>query len=114
MKINFEIENRRIWSFLGLIVVGVFAYFQAIGYLIPGFKLIFYVNPEIGNIANIGLMWVPVIAYLLIGTVIAFIVNIFKKERLKSFGEDGLIYYLFVGFCLGLAMGIFFFMALLN
>lgn len=94
MKI--EIENRRIWSFLGFVALAVFTYFQMIGYIIPGMRAMRLLKSGTVNISHIGLVWVPIIAYLLFGTATCLLIGAFKK--LRSFREGGLILCFILGF----------------
>jgi hypothetical protein len=89
MSENIVIPKRSVWSVLGLLLLGSFTYLQAIGYVIPGLRAIFNLKNETIQITDIGLIWVPIITYILIAAMICLTVNIFKK--LKSYQEKGLI-----------------------
>ncbi len=108
-RLNISVPWRSIWSTLGLITLFLFGWFQAVGYLVPGFKEISSFQDETATINDAGLMWVPVISYLLISTVVCVAVNIFKP--LKKFGDkgliEGLVRGLAVGFSVGFAVGFF-------
>jgi hypothetical protein len=100
MNKNIVIPKRSVWSVLGLLLLGSFTYLQAIGYVIPGLRMIFNLKKETIQITDIGLIGVPIITYILIATMICLTVNIFKK--LKSYRENGLIGGLIVGLIGGL------------
>lgn len=102
IHMNFVIPKRSIWSFFALLGSIIFTYFQAIGYLLPGYQEIANLNENL-SINDLGLMWVPVIMYLLIGLNVSLFVNIFKK--LKRFEEKGLIGALTFGLIVGLIGG---------
>jgi hypothetical protein len=104
MKINLVIPERSIWSFVGLLMMGTFTWFQTIWFLIPGFKEIYSLGPEtINNKAVVGMIWFPIIAYILIIITVGLCINIFKS--LKDF-EDDLAGYFIVGLSVGLVIGI--------
>jgi hypothetical protein len=104
MKVHVEIPNRSIWSLVSLLFVGAFTYLQAVGYLIPGFHEIISLKRETTSISQIGLVWVPIITYVLISTMICFTWRIFKS--LKELGEDGLIMNLMVNLVVGMPLSI--------
>ena len=91
-----KISKRSIWSLIGLVILGVFTWFQTVGYLIPGFQEISSLNPKTIRITNLNLILVPIITYALAATMICLAVNIFKKvTKLKICKKD---YDLILGF----------------
>jgi len=98
------IPMRSIWSSLIALAILGFTYIQVIGYIIPGFEEIFKLTKESTTIENVGLMWVPVISYILICGFICMIVRIFKD--LKPYKEKGLIWGLIGGLIWGLIWGL--------
>lgn len=90
-----KIPTRSIWSLIISLVIVGFAYIQAIGYIIPGFEEISKLD-EKTTIEDIGLMWIPVISYAIIGSFIFMVIRIFKE--LKPHKKMGLV----VGFKWGL------------
>jgi hypothetical protein len=78
-----------------LIVIG-FTYIQMIGYIIPGFEKISELTKETATIKDSGLIWVPIMSYLLISLSVFMVVRMFKK--LKPYKETGLIWGLVWGF----------------
>jgi hypothetical protein len=104
MKESITIPIRSIWSSLIALAIIGFTYIQMIGYIIPGFETISELTKETTTIKEIGLIWVPVITYLLISFSILMVVRIFKE--LKTYKEKGLIYGLIVGLIGGLIGGL--------
>jgi magnesium-transporting ATPase (P-type) len=102
MKKSTTIPTRSIWSSLVALATIGFTYIQMIGYIIPGFETISKLTKETTTIKEIGLIWVPVITYLLISFSILMVVRIFKK--LKPYKEKGLIWCLVLGLLLGLGL----------
>lgn len=90
------ISKRSISSIFGLIASLGFTYLQFVGYILPGFKELYMLELGAVTINNIGLIWVPIITYILIGLIVCLSVNIFKK--LKGYEEKGLIMGLISGF----------------
>ena len=90
------VPTRSIWSSLGLAALVTFSYFQFVGYIIPGLQEISDSNHKAMTLHHIGLMWVPIIEYLLSCSVLCLAVNIFKP--LKRWRENGVV----VGFAGGL------------
>ncbi len=107
---NIVIEKRSLWSALALVATVAFSWLQIVGYLGPGFEEIFSLEPKAMSINQIALTWVPIISYVLIATIIALAVNIFKP--LKPMSEDGLIrsfaWGLIGGFVFGFIVGFIF------
>jgi hypothetical protein len=112
-KKNFR---RGIVFFLIFVIIVIFGYIQAIGYIIPGFKEIFSLNYKTTTVQQIGLMWVPFVSYIILATAICFFVGIFKK--LKPFSKEeflttttpnglvvGYIQGIITSFCMGLFIG---------
>jgi len=98
------IPTRSLWSILIALAILGFAYIQAIGYIIPGFQTILELKAEFTTINHIGLIWVPLISYLIIGSFICMVARIFKE--LKLYKEKGLIWGLFRGLFVSLIWGI--------
>ncbi len=78
--IKIAIPVRSIWSVLVLAVVGHFTYLQWIGYIWPGFVEIINTN-EKATIQNIGIVWVPIVFYLLLSVNVCIVVNIFTEVK---------------------------------
>jgi len=104
MEKNVKIPMRSIWSFLIALPIIGFTYIQVIGYVIPGFEKIFSLTGKTTTISDIGLIWVPVISYLLVASLICIILRIFIN--LKSYKEHGLIGELIGGLIGGLIWGL--------
>jgi len=100
---SITIPTRSIWSLLVAIALIGFTYIQMIGYIIPGFETIKEITKETTTIKDSGLIWVPIISYLLISAVILMVVRIFKE--LKPYKEKGLILGLIGGFMVGFIGG---------
>jgi len=114
-RIEISISKRSIRFLICAIALGGFTYFQLIGYLIPNFREIIQLGEKRLSISDIGLVWVPVVAYYLISLFVVCTVNIFKKERRTTkvgyFGREllknltkGLIAGVVVGTVLGLIL----------
>ena len=123
---SYSIKKRSVWSFVGSVALAGFIYLQAVGYLIPGFVEIYKLKKGGDvDVSKIGLMWVPIISYLLVSLWVCLTVNIFKKlKTLKQRGlvvslvgslvwglvvglVGGLVVGLFVGLSLGLFVGLY-------
>ncbi len=103
---SFSIPTRSIWSLIGFIAICGFGYLQFVHFLIPGFTEIFSYNEwdnPIDISTSLKLMWVPILAYIIVGTGISLLFSIFKK--LSKFNKKGLIRGLIRGFIMGLALG---------
>ncbi len=106
------IPTRSLWSILIALAILGFAYIQAIGYIIPGFQTILEIKAEFTTINQIGLMWVPVISCLIIGSFICMVARIFKELKPckeKGFISDfigGIIYGCILGFATGFIFGL--------
>lgn len=103
--VKIVIPVRSLWSFLGLCVAVTFTYFQAIGYLLPGFNEINELKFENIVITQIGLVWIPAISHLLIGLNLCLGINIFKQ--LKHGKQEGFIFFSVMGFIIEIIFGIF-------
>jgi hypothetical protein len=82
-------KKRSMWSALIALAIAGFAYIQFIGYIIPGFGEIFRRTIENTTVNHIGLIWIPVISYILVVSFICMVVRVFKE--LKPYEQDGLI-----------------------
>jgi len=102
--ITITIPARSYWSILISLAIMAFAYIQAIGYIIPGFEHIIRLKAETATINHVGLIWLPIITYLIIGTFICMVIRIFKE--LKPYKEKGLIWCLILSMLSGLAAGL--------
>ena len=102
MKISLEIPNRSLWSVLGLVIAGIFTYLQFEHFLLPGFREILDDANGMGIEVALRLMWVPIIAYGLVGLNVCLVVNMFKPLKPKG----GLIFGLVVGLVVGLIVGL--------
>jgi len=78
--------KRSVLTIISLVWLLLFAYLQIREYLIPGLIKILE-SPIPVNVHHIGLMWVPIVAYLLMASIVCLTVSIFKK--LKGFKEVG-------------------------
>lgn len=103
------IRKRVIWSFIGLIALLAFGWFQWVGYLEPGFKEIFDLETGIYTVETARLVWVPIISYLLVGALVALAVNIFTPLKALRGGGlfDALIMCLALGLFGGLVLSLF-------
>lgn len=81
-----SIPKRSVWALIITIILGVFMYFQAIYYILPGFQEI-KAQESITFPESMRLIWVPLLSYIMIGGFILSSVSIFKK--LKTFNEGG-------------------------
>jgi len=99
-----SISTRSIWSTLGLLALGGFTYLQIVGYIIPGMKEIFNLEEGDFDITRIGLMWVPIIGYLLVASNTCLTINIFKP--LKLCRGEGLVWFLFLGLIISLILSL--------
>lgn len=106
-KINKDVSNmhRTFWSTASLIFIGVFTFLQMKLYLLPRFGELFLSTQEVEKIdsTNIGLVWIPIIIYLLVGINLCLSVSIFKKP--KSVFENGFIFSIVGGLAGGLVFG---------
>lgn len=98
-----KVPKRSVYSFILFILSLSFTYIQAIGYLIPGFLEIKNLGIKSGTINDIGLMWVPILAYLLISLNICLFINIFKK--IKKCREVGFVFVAISGLISGFLLG---------
>lgn len=100
---SISIPKRALYSGLIFIGIVVFAYIQFIGFIIPNFAYIFLPKKNAAPFGEIGLFWVPVIAYGLVSVGLCYFVRIFKF--LKDNKEIGLVNKLISGFRGGLIGG---------
>jgi uncharacterized protein YacL len=111
MKTNLVIPSRSIWSFAGLMVVGIFTRFQIERYIKPGFQAIKSINAQTFDNTVISLVLVPIIAFVLAMSVLLLSINIFKnvtdlEKDLPVYIIFGLILGLIIGITVGLAIGL--------
>lgn len=103
-SVRVSIPRRSVYSFLGLIGVLSFTMVNFKYYLIPGFKEIFSSGSDLISLTKIGLIYIPLISYCLIGVMIALVVNLFKPLKLSK--KEGLIGGLIVGLICELIFGL--------
>ncbi|MFO0718576.1 MAG: hypothetical protein U0522_00920 [Candidatus Paceibacterota bacterium] len=105
---SYSISKRSIWSLLGVLALSGFIYLQAVGYIIPSMKEFDHLTKENADISKIGLMWVPIISYVLVSLWVCLTVNIFRKLMTRKQGGliDDLIEGLVVGVIVGLLVGV--------
>ena len=76
------------------------SYIQFVGYVIPGLSEIMTLKPEEAAVFHVGLMWVPIVGFILVASNICLAVNIVKP--LKAWSESALTF----GFAASLATGV--------
>lgn len=103
MKIHLKIPQRSIWSLVGLLAVGAFTWIQNRCYINPGFQTISTLNAKTFDKTVVGLIWVPIIAFVLAMIILLLFINIFKKVTDL---EDDLPGYIIMGLFIGLIVGI--------
>jgi hypothetical protein len=106
MSMNMNMTNRSVYSAIGLLILSGFTFFQFWGYIIPELGKILNLRPENVTTRDVGLMWVPVIGYLLIASNVCLAINIIKP--LKGWTETGLVFGFFGSLVAGLVLGLAF------
>ncbi len=96
--------NRSICSLLALIPLLGFTYLETVYHLIPRFNEIFSLTPKSTNLNHLELVWVPIIAYILIATIVYLLLKIFKK--LEGFNRECVIWGLTWGLIIGIIAGL--------
>ena len=99
LSLNWNIPIRSIWSAILFIILLRFTYLQMVWYVAPGLDEMLTLEKDSG-FENIGLMWVPTIAYFLICISICLFINTLKN--IKKYSEDGLITAMILSFPLSL------------
>ena len=102
----FSVSSRSVLCAIRFTMWSAFTYFQFVGYIIPelrAFNALIDQKALLG-VSQIGLMWVPLIGYLLLAGEILSFFSIFKK--LKDGKEEGLISGLIGGLVVGLVLGL--------
>ena len=80
LSLNWNIPIRSIWSAILFIILLRFTYLQMVWYVAPGLDEMLTLEKDSG-FENIGLMWVPTIAYFLICISICLFINTLKNIK---------------------------------
>lgn len=74
-----RISSRSIWSFLGLVIIGIGFYYHSVCLMIPSFRKVFGINTLNLAPVDVFLVFLPVVSYLLLGLAVCLTFSIFKK-----------------------------------
>jgi hypothetical protein len=98
---SISIPTRSIWSLVGFIAICGFGYPLFVHFLGPGFHEISLYNKDNPMDVSTGmrLIWVPITTYIIMSTGICLLIDAFRRQGLRAFGEQGIF--------LGLTVGIF-------
>lgn len=93
-----------IWWLVGLVVLAGFSYIQFVEYIIPGLRNILNLDIRTTTLQHSGLVWVPIVAFSLIGCNACVALRIFTPKR--DWDDYALIWSLKWAFLGGLFIGI--------
>ena len=96
---------RSIWSVVVVVVLIAFMWLEASLYDFSNLSDVIFSKMENVSMSDFNLMWVSIIGYVLVGSVLCFSVRIFKE--LNSYKEEGLIRSLVWGLIAGFSLGFF-------
>ena len=97
---NVPALGRSLWSLCGLLFFGSVTYHLFLKHICPGLSEIITIDPKTVTLPHLGLIFAPLIGYLLIAGNICLAVNVVKP--LKAWDDRGLVWHLTIGFAMGL------------
>jgi hypothetical protein len=107
-----HMNTRSLWSIVYVILLTCFIYLEYVGYFIPNFEKYFFLESKNLTIYDVGLIWVPILGYVLISIEVCLIVRIIKPLKEYSEKDKGLIYLLLFGLKIGFVSGLLIFFIL--